>query len=319
MHASIVFTLALSPPLIVQEKNLIKDDVIIIRSNPVVERISNSFLNHYLLVTAQDLELESKLLNRIKSIKFDEDEVVRFIDSNTIKLKSKGLVSLAGIQIPSGYNNRDKFPDCMSKSPFSKAKQYLPSGSKVMVKIVDTNNNLQPRCLIVTKSSGKLVNVELVREGFATTSNRGYDSIQKVLPEFLETVSSLQEMAKEQGLGIYKRCEQIDFPDEEQFEELDYFVETQYQDDGGRQIVRQGKSIQGIPPPDPRPTSRAQKLPICADFDTYEDALTWFERYFPFYGDVAKLDKDGDGVPCSGLPHTKDQNKYRMKKPNFKN
>lgn len=28
---------------------------------------------------------------------------------------------------------------------------------------------------------------------------------------------------------------------------------------------------------------------------------------YPFYGDVAKLDRDGDGVPCPGLPHTSNQ------------
>jgi Micrococcal nuclease (thermonuclease) homologs len=294
MHPSIIFTLALSASTIVHEK-VLKANV------PFVERVSNDYLNQYLLIAQEDLDSETKLLNLMKSLKFDDDEVIRLIDSNTVKLKSKGLVSYAGVQIPSGYSNRDKFPDCMNKSPFTKAKQYLSSGSKVMVKIVDDTNGVKPRCLIVVKSSGKLVNAELVREGFATTSNRGLDSIEKVLPGFHETLKSLQETAETKGLGIYRRCENIDFPDVDQFEEINDEAQEKYK--------------KGSPPPDPRPTSRAQKLPICADFQTYEDALSWFERYFPFYGDVAKLDKDGDGIPCSGLPHTTDQNKYRMKKP----
>ena len=53
----------------------------------------------------------------------------------------------------------------------------------------------------------------------------------------------------------------------------------------------------------------------CSDFNTYEDALRWFEYYKPFYGDVAQLDRDNDGIPCPGLPHTKNQDQYRMKVP----
>ena len=53
----------------------------------------------------------------------------------------------------------------------------------------------------------------------------------------------------------------------------------------------------------------------CSDFSIYEDALRWYETYYPYYGDVAKLDRDGDGVPCPGLPHTKVSEIYRMKKP----
>lgn len=53
----------------------------------------------------------------------------------------------------------------------------------------------------------------------------------------------------------------------------------------------------------------------CSDFTTYKDALRWYEKFYPFYGDVAKLDRDGDGVPCPGLPHTRVAEKYRMKVP----
>lgn len=57
----------------------------------------------------------------------------------------------------------------------------------------------------------------------------------------------------------------------------------------------------------------------CSDFATYEDALRWFEYYKQWYGDVAKLDRDGDGIPCPGLPHTKVQEMYRIKIPNNDN
>ena len=40
----------------------------------------------------------------------------------------------------------------------------------------------------------------------------------------------------------------------------------------------------------------------CSDFSTYSAAKTWFDIYFPYYGDVAGLDGDNDGEPCESLP-----------------
>ena len=35
---------------------------------------------------------------------------------------------------------------------------------------------------------------------------------------------------------------------------------------------------------------------------TYAEAKTWFDTYFPYYGDVAGLDGNNDGIPCQSLP-----------------
>ena len=40
----------------------------------------------------------------------------------------------------------------------------------------------------------------------------------------------------------------------------------------------------------------------CLDFETYQEAKTWFDTYYPHYGDVAGLDGDGDEEPCESLP-----------------
>ena len=40
----------------------------------------------------------------------------------------------------------------------------------------------------------------------------------------------------------------------------------------------------------------------CSDFSTQGQAQEWFDIYFPHYGDVARLDRDGDGVVCESLP-----------------
>ena len=40
----------------------------------------------------------------------------------------------------------------------------------------------------------------------------------------------------------------------------------------------------------------------CSDFSTYPAAKAWFDTYFSYYGDVARLDGDNDGEPCESLP-----------------
>jgi hypothetical protein len=40
----------------------------------------------------------------------------------------------------------------------------------------------------------------------------------------------------------------------------------------------------------------------CGDFSTWAAANDWFATYFPYYGDVAQLDGDNDGIPCESLP-----------------
>tara|TARA_B100000965_G_scaffold403739_1_gene432651 strand:+ start:670 stop:1419 length:750 start_codon:yes stop_codon:yes gene_type:complete len=40
----------------------------------------------------------------------------------------------------------------------------------------------------------------------------------------------------------------------------------------------------------------------CGDFDNYSDAKAWFDTYYPYYGDVAKLDRDENLIPCESLP-----------------
>ena len=51
----------------------------------------------------------------------------------------------------------------------------------------------------------------------------------------------------------------------------------------------------------------------CSSFEYFEDSNQWFYKYFPLYGDVAKLDGDRDGVPCAGLPHTPRRELYQPK------
>ena len=40
----------------------------------------------------------------------------------------------------------------------------------------------------------------------------------------------------------------------------------------------------------------------CGDFSDYAEAKAWFDTYYEYYGDVAKLDSDDDLEPCESLP-----------------
>jgi len=40
----------------------------------------------------------------------------------------------------------------------------------------------------------------------------------------------------------------------------------------------------------------------CTDFATWQSAQAWFNTYYPYYGDVARLDADHDRIACESLP-----------------
>lgn len=54
-------------------------------------------------------------------------------------------------------------------------------------------------------------------------------------------------------------------------------------------------------PPVSRPLSPGNSV-NCDDFASYSDAKRYFDRYYPYYGDVAELDRNGDRIPCDALP-----------------
>jgi hypothetical protein len=60
------------------------------------------------------------------------------------------------------------------------------------------------------------------------------------------------------------------------------------------------------PSPSPSPTSTKPANPgdtkNCSDFSTQREAQAWFDYYYPHYGDVARLDADGDLIACESLP-----------------
>lgn len=56
------------------------------------------------------------------------------------------------------------------------------------------------------------------------------------------------------------------------------------------------------PPAPPAPPGNPGNSVNCTDFPDWPSAQAWFDRYFPYFGDVAQLDSDHDGIACESLP-----------------
>ena len=242
------------------------------------------------------------------------DKVIRIVDANTVQLESLGQVSLAGIKTPSPTSSNFKYPDCFPYSPTYKLRQLIPAKTKVKVEqqeLQDGSNKKQKYVVLIRQSDGMVVNSELVKSGFArvkkeTLSSSNSNTLQP------DDLLPLQQAAKEQQLGIYMSCttsyDQQSVPNSiavapvAEFEPLD---------------DRDNSDHPKVTPPNPVEQRRNSRKPVrgCSDFKTYEEALRWYEFYGEYYGDVANLDRDRDGIPCPGLPHTTNPNLYRMKVP----
>lgn len=87
---------------------------------------------------------------------------------------------------------------------------------------------------------------------------------------------------------------------------------------GGRRI-QAPERVRGIPAPVPPTTTTSTTTAAtappttirpgnpgdsknCSDFSTWAAAQAWFNLYYPYYGDVANLDSDGDLIACETLP-----------------
>ena len=203
------------------------------------------------------------------------DVVVRVMDSDRVKLERAGVVRLAGVRTPT----RD-VPVCYNREPGVKTRGMLSRGAKVEVEADGGDANI-----VV---GGKSVSETLVREGYAyATPRRRREADGDYLASVL---AEAQEAAKRDQRGLWRPC-------------------------GGASPVVPVATFDDIdfqPTPTKDYGDAPTKYKSCAEFEFYEDALAIFERAPESVR--KRLDRDGDGVPCPGLPHTTDQERYRFKK-----
>ncbi|MFE4196504.1 S-layer homology domain-containing protein [Paenarthrobacter sp. NPDC056912] len=56
------------------------------------------------------------------------------------------------------------------------------------------------------------------------------------------------------------------------------------------------------PPVTPQKPANPGNSKNCGDFATWHAAQAWFDTYYPWYGDIAGLDSDGDRIACETRP-----------------
>lgn len=283
------------------------------------------------------------------------DKVIRVRDDDqppVIKLERTGLVSLWGVQYAKRYDSSTSSSNISSPiridantcrstgssalfiTPTAKLQQLLPPQTNVAIVVIPpaetpprrTNEyrTRPPKALIFVEEKGSYkmrkgnvnnnerlpdqkhsltsIQGELIQRGYARINRKAISAMEKLVPGLVEEWEILQQQAEREHRGpLHPLCGAV----------TPTFLETDWSDE---------KEYAGTATTD-TPSNASPKLPnpgdtkACSDFETYEDALRWYERYWPYYGDVAKLDRDDDGVPCPGLPHTKNRDLYRMKVP----
>ena len=131
------------------------------------------------------------------------------------------------------------------------------------------------------KQDGTFVNGDLVRDGFARA--KAYKPNVKYASQF----SALQAEAQAKGAGLWGACADAKTPGKGF--------------DPNRAMASSAKSRPAPPAVEQAALKNPGDVKNCSDFATYAEAKSYYDTYFPRFGDVAKLDGDGDGVPCEGL------------------
>jgi hypothetical protein len=146
-----------------------------------------------------------------------------------------------------------------------------------------------------------------VEAGFGRVKEKTARSAEFYVPQLFQTLMDLQRDAQQARLGIYQACDGSGDGNKQEQQQQSKMENIAIAPTAEFETLQ--PELPTVVPPNPGDRRN------CADFDTYEDALRYYEAFFPYYGDVARLDRDNDGVPCPGLPHTSDRDLYRMKVP----
>ena len=243
------------------------------------------------------------------------DTIERVVDGDTVVLSSIGRARLIGINTPEtvspAQRQRGEPPQCFGPEASEATKKLLPSGTAVSVESdVDPKDRFGRSLVYLYTKDGASVNELLVKQGFARA--KAYKPNVAHRAEF----EAAEATAKSKGIGLWGKC-------------------VDANDGGGKNGAGKGFGPSSKPviatasdaakPARPAKTQaevkqREQqqlaasviKPPLtnpgdvknCKDFATYKEAKAYYDLYFPQFGDVAKLDGNGDGIPCEALLQT---------------
>ncbi|CAE8687221.1 unnamed protein product [Polarella glacialis] len=170
--------------------------------------------------------------------------------------------------------------DCYGPEASALTKNLLPEGTKVRVELDAGPIDRYGRELVYLyrAKDGLFINAELVKQGAAKHS--------RVTPNvrYADLFLSLETEATAAGRGLWKSCPTGKATAAAPLSKTISAVEV-------------AQPVSGVVGDGGNPGN----LKNCKDFTTYDEAKKWFDAYFPLYGDVAKLDGNGDGKPCEKL------------------
>lgn len=235
----------------------------------------------------------------------ETDLVVRVLDANTLKLERLGVVSMAAERTPS------RVPDCFTYSPAAHLRQLLRPKEVVQFQALPAKPS-GTQVFLYRARDGLFVNEALVEGGWAKTAPLKAGSVGELpsVTDQLRKLETAQQTAKAAAVGLWQVCPtgESGFVDlSEQFEPLGGAgSEFEYFRVAPRAAATAAAAAELTDPGD---------SVNCSDFETWEGSKQWFDRYYPKFGDVANLDRDKDGVPCPGLPHTARRELYQPKRP----
>mmetsp|Transcript_63968 Transcript_63968/g.152546 ORF Transcript_63968/g.152546 Transcript_63968/m.152546 type:complete len:355 (+) Transcript_63968:96-1160(+) len=221
-----------------------------------------------------------------------EDEIFEVVDGDTVKLVKGGRCRLIGVNTPETVSPKQRIdgapPDCFGPEASKLTKELLPKGTKVRVELDAGPADRYGRTLayLYRMPDGLFINAELVKQGVAkryrVAPNVKYDAQFK----------QLETEAVTTGKGLWKACPANGGPAPA--------ATTVAATTPAATTQAVANSSAAAADPD-LGLANPGNTKNCKDFASWADAKKWFDAYYPLYGDVAKMDGDGDGIPCESM------------------
>jgi len=237
--------------------------------------------------------------------------VDRVVDGDTIIARSLGRARLIGINTPETVapaQQQGAPPQCFGPEASRRLKELLPAGTRVRLEtdVAPTDKYGRSLVYVYREPDYLFINGALVEGGFARAKS------YKPNVQYAGLFDSLQKDAEQGHRGLWGACANEDKPAVKRpaMRATDGPVVSATMANAARPAVSKSAAMLTEAPPavTTEPSMPGGKLANpgdtknCADFKTYAEAKSWYDTYFPFYGDVAKLDGNRDGIPCESLP-----------------
>lgn len=236
------------------------------------------------------------------------DRIERVVDGDTVILSTIGRARLIGVNTPEtvspAQRQRGEPPQCYGPEASAQTKKLLPAGTAVGVEYDVDPTDRFGRTLIYLYRGDDFINADLVRDGYARA--KAY----KPNIRYKSTFDGLEAEAKAKGKGLWGSCSSgtssatastskgfgeaaADKPAAKPQGPAKTPAERKQREEASAALAASKAASSALVNPGDAVN--------CSDFATYAEAKAWFDKYYPAFGDVAKLDGDGDGVPCNAL------------------